>query len=188
MDTGTNPIQIIDYFTVKLSSQNYIETIAYAHTVNDRFSPERPMEYNFLDDQIDRFYKKDEKRGQLTGLASGIAILIACLGLFGLASFTAQQRTKEFGVRKVLGASSRQLVILMSREYVTLISVAFILATPISWFFMNQWLADFSYRISLGWGVFILSGMLALLTALLTVTYKSSKVASANPVDSLRYE
>lgn len=183
-----NPIQAIDYFALKISGSNLEETVAHATEVHGKFDTNNPIEFHFLNEELDRFYKNDERRGEIFGLAAGLAILIACLGLFGLASFTAQQRTKEFGIRKVLGASVVHLILLMSKEYVTLIVIAFVVATPISWYFMDKWLTDFAYRIDLGWGVFALSGLLAFATAIMTVTYKSSRAANSNPIDSLRYE
>ncbi len=183
-----NPIQAIDYFALKISGDNLEETVAHTTAVHEKFDTNNPIEFHFLNEELDRFYKNDERRGEIFGIAAGLAILIACLGLFGLASFTAQQRTKEFGIRKVLGATVSHLVLLMSKEYITLIIIAFIVATPVSWFFMNQWLTDFAYRIDLGWGVFVLSGLVASVTAIITVSYKSSKAATSNPIDSLRYE
>ena len=183
-----NPIQAIDYFTLKTTGNNLRDVVAHATEVHKKFDANNPIEYHFLDEQLDRFYKNDVRRGQIFGLAAGLAILIACLGLFGLASFTAQQRTKEFGIRKVLGASVIQLMVLMSKEYVSLVVVAFLIATPISWYFMGQWLSDFAYRIELQWTIFLLSGFMALFTALITVSYKSSRAATSNPINSLRYE
>lgn len=117
-----------------------------------------------------------------------LAVVIACLGLYGLAAFSAEQRTKEIGIRKVLGASVKNLVGLLSKEFLRLVIIANIIAWPLAWYAMNQWLQNFAYRINIAWWVFVLAGGLALLIALLTVAYQAIKAAVANPVKSLRYE
>jgi len=183
-----NPIQVIDYFALKISGNNLEETVAHVTGVHNQFDTNNTIEFHFLDEQLDRFYKNDERRGEIFGLAAGLAILIACLGLFGLASFTAQQRTKEFGIRKVLGASVSQIIMLLTKEYVVLVLVAFVVAVPFAWYFMQQWLNDFAYRIDLSFGIFLAAGLTSFLIAIMTVSYRSLRAAKANPVDSLRYE
>ena len=153
----------------------------------ERF-PETPLDYKFLDDSFEQLYKADRQAGQLFNVFSGIAILISCLGLFGLATFTAEQRTKEIGIRKVLGASVASIVALLSKDFVKLVLVAIVIASPIAWYAMNEWLADFAYKIDIGWWVFALAGGLAVGIALLTVSFQSVKAALMNPVESLRSE
>src|SRR5690606_13726439 len=126
--------------------------------------------------------------GQVFGVFALLAILIACLGLFGLAAFAAEQQTKEIGVRKVLGATVSGIVVLLSKDFARLVGVAFVLAVPVAYFDMNAWLNDFTYRTSLGVGTFILAGVLTLLVAVLTVSYQSARAALVDPVKALRYE
>ncbi|MBC8153538.1 MAG: FtsX-like permease family protein, partial [Bacteroidetes bacterium] len=126
--------------------------------------------------------------GQIVLYFSGIAILISCLGLFGLAAFTAEQRTKEIGVRKVLGASVSSIVALLSKDFLKLVLIAIVVASPIAWFAMNRWLQDFAYKIDIEWWVFALAGLLAVGIALLTVSFQSVKAALMNPVKSLKSE
>jgi ABC-type antimicrobial peptide transport system permease subunit len=150
--------------------------------------PDQKFEYTFLDDSIAKLYEKEQKTSQLVNTATAIAILISCMGLFGLAAFTAQQRTKEIGVRKVLGASVSSLVALLSRDFLKLVIVALLIASPIAWWAMNQWLQDFAYKVDIAWWVFALAGLLAVGIALLTVGFQSVKAALVNPVESLRNE
>ena len=147
-----------------------------------------PFYYTFLDDELSRLYASEEKVSQLFNLFTAIAIAISCLGLFGLAAFAAEQRTRELGIRKVLGASVSGVVALLSREFVKLVLLANLIAWPVAWLAMNRWLEDFAYRIELSIWPFISAGFLALLLALLTVSFQSVKAALANPVDSLKFE
>lgn len=175
-------------FAVRLSSNNIPRAMAHIESVLNKFSPSWPLNYRFLDDDLDRLYRKEEKLGQIIQYFTILAIFIACLGLFGLAAFSAEKRTKEMGVRKVLGASVTSLVLLISREFTKLVAIAFVLATPIAYWSMNKWLENFAYRINIEWWVFALAGCLALAIALLSVTYQAIKVALVNPVEALRYE
>ncbi|GAB2592795.1 permease prefix domain 2-containing transporter [Spirosoma areae] len=150
--------------------------------------PDTKFEYTFLDDSIAKLYEKEAKTGQLVNTATAIAILISCMGLFGLATFTAQQRTKEIGVRKVLGASVTSIVTLLSKDFMKLILIAILIASPLAWWAMNQWLRDFAYKIDIEWWVFAGAGLLAVGIALLTVGFQSVKAALTNPVRSLRTE
>ena len=150
--------------------------------------PDNTFDYAFLDDSIARLYEKEQKTGQLVNTATGIAILISCMGLFGLAMFTAQQRTKEIGVRKVLGASVLSIVTLLSKDFLKLVGIALVIASPIAWWAMNKWLQDFAYKVDIEWWVFALAGLLSIGIALLTVSFQSIKAALANPVKSLRAE
>jgi putative ABC transport system permease protein len=150
--------------------------------------PNHPFEYFFLDEEFNKQYAADEKIGRTFLVFTGIAIGVACLGLFGLATFTAQQRTKEIGVRKVLGASVPTIVLLLSREFTKLVIIAFLIATPLSYVLIGKWLENFASRIGISWDIFIIAGVGVLLIALLTVSYQSIKAALANPVKSLRSE
>lgn len=154
---------------------------------NDRI-PEWPFEYTFLDETIAQRYASERQTQQLFTLFASLAILIACLGLFSLAAYTATRRTKEIGVRKVMGASVRQIVVLLSKDFTWLVVIAFFIATPIAAVLMNRWLDDFAFRIDLPLHIFALAGFLALLIAWLTVSYQSVKAALGNPVDALRHE
>ncbi len=150
--------------------------------------PDTKFDYTFLDDSIAKLYEKEQKTALLVNTATAIAILISCMGLFGLATFTAEQRTKEIGVRKVLGASVASIVALLSKDFLKLITIALVIASPIAWWAMNRWLQDFEYKVSVDWWVFALAGLLAMGIALLTVGFQSIKAALMNPVKSLRSE
>lgn len=147
-----------------------------------------PFAYSFLDERFSNMYQSEHRVGQLFGIFAGLTIIISCLGLFGLAMFTAQQRTKEIGVRKVLGASVASVVALLSKDFLKLVAIAIVIASPLAWYAMDRWLQDFAYKIELSWWVFGLAGVLAIGIALLTVSYQSVKAALMNPVKSLRSE
>ncbi len=150
--------------------------------------PGNPFEYNFLDEFFDRQYKADIQTEQIFGLFTFLSIFISCLGLIGLSSLMTIQRTKEIGVRKVLGASIQSLLVLLSKEFLKWVIIANVIALPIAYYLMNKWLQDFAYRINISWWVFVLSGGIALVIALATVSFQAIKAATANPVKSLRYE
>jgi len=150
--------------------------------------PDKKFDYSFLDDSIARLYEKEQKTGQLVNTATAIAILISCLGLFGLATFMAEQRTKEIGVRKVLGASVASIIALLSRDFLKLVFIAIAVSSPIAWWMMEQWLQGFAYKVGVEWWVFALAGGGAVLIALVTVSFQSIRAALVNPVKSLRSE
>jgi putative ABC transport system permease protein len=147
-----------------------------------------PVDYSFMDEDFQRQYQKEEKFGRLFGLAAGLSVLIACLGLFGLAIYTAQKRVKEIGIRKVLGASATGIAALLSKDFLKLVAVAVVIAAPLAWWTMNKWLESFAYRVSIGWWVFVAAGLLTVLIALMTVSFQAIRVAISNPVKSLRTE
>lgn len=147
-----------------------------------------PFDYEFLDDAFDNMYRAEQRVGKVAMTFALLAILIACLGLFGLATYIAEQRTKEIGIRKVLGASVSGILSLLSRDFMRLVLIAFLIATPIAIWMMNQWLQEFAYRIHLSWGVFLLTGITALLVAIFTISFQALKAATSNPVKSLRSE
>lgn len=149
---------------------------------------DNPFAYSFLNDRFNKTYLAEQRTGQLFSIFATLTIIISCLGLFGLAMFTAQQRTKEIGVRKVLGASVASIIVLLSRDFVKLILIAILIVSPIAWYVMNQWLQDFAYRVELSWWIFVLAGLLAIAVALLTVSFQSIKAALMNPIKSLRSE
>ena len=153
-----------------------------------RFDKENAFEYQFVDDAFNAMFKAEERLAGLFGLFMGLTLLIAMMGLYGLSTFTAQQRTKEIGIRKVLGATVTQITTLLSKDFLLLVLIAIMIASPIAWYAMNQWLQDFAYRITIEWWVFALAGIMALLIAFLTISYQAIKAALANPVKSLRTE
>jgi len=160
-------------------------------TIEERYKalqPELPFSFSFLDERVNNTYATEAKTGYLLALFAGLTIFVACLGLFGLAMFTADQRTKEIGVRKVLGASVSGIASMLSKDFVKLVLLAFIIASPCAWWLMNHWLEDFAYRINIQWWIFAIAGIGAVLIALLTVSFQAVKAARANPVDSLRNE
>jgi len=159
--------------------------------IKDRWNtmfPDYPFEYNFLDDLYGNLYDSEYKQGRMTGLFSLLATFIACLGLFGLAAFSSEQRTKEIGIRKALGASAAGIAALLSREFTRWVLITNVIAWPAAWYAMDIWLQNFAYRIALGWGIFVLAGVSALAVALLTVITQAVRAARVNPADSLRHE
>ena len=151
-------------------------------------NPGFPFEYKFADEDFDKMFASETLIGKLAGLFAILAILISCLGLFGLAAYTAERRTKEIGIRKTLGASSARLAGLLAKEFLQLVTLSFLIAFPIAWWYMNSWLQSYAYRTAIHWWIFALAGSLALLIALLTVSFQAIKAAMANPVKSLKAE
>ena len=143
---------------------------------------------NFMDDAYDAQYKAEDRLSKILYAFTGFAVLIALLGLFGLATFIALQRTKEIGVRKVLGASVKNIALLLSKDFIKLVIIAIIIASPIAWWAVNTWLQNFAYRIAIEWWMFAIAGLFVIIIALLTVSYQAVKVAIANPAKSLRTE
>jgi putative ABC transport system permease protein len=182
-----NPIQSIDYFTLKVSGDP-TNLIAGATKVNEQFDADSPIEYHFLTDQLDTFYVSEKKAGMIFQMGGVLSIVVGCLGLLGLANYHVERRTKELGIRKVLGAGSMNLFFMVSFSFTKQVVLAFVLACPIAWYVMRQWLNVFEYRVALSADVFILSGMIVLLLALVTVSYQSLKAARFNPVEALKNE
>jgi len=173
---------------IRIKPENVAETLGFIEKTIKKFTPDFPLEYSFLDEDIDSLYKADQRIGNLVRYGTFLAIFIACLGLFGLASFTAEKRTKEIGIRKVLGASVSGIVFLLTKEFTKWVIVANLIAWPVAYFVMSSWLQNFAYHINIGIGAFLLSAALALVTALITTSFQAVKTASSDPVDSLRYE
>lgn len=177
-----------DQISVNVSGTNLPATIEAIGEKWRKIIPYRPYSYAFADEIFDRQYRSEERFGRLFFNFAILAIVISCLGLLGLASYATIQRTKEIGIRKVLGASVPRIVNLLSREFLLLVLVAFLIATPISYFLMNGWLKDFYYRITIPWWIFLLGGLLAMVIAVLTISFQAIRAAMANPVESLKYE
>ena len=177
-----------NYFSLKVSTQNIQQTIADARKAWNETFPETPFDYFFVDEFYNSQYQAELKYGTLFGIFTTLAILIACLGLFGLSAFTIEQRIKEIGIRKVLGASVQSIVVLLSKDYVKLIILANMIAIPFTYFLVQRWLSDYAFKIDIGWWIFLLPMLIVLLIALVTVSFQTIKAALANPVDSLRNE
>ncbi|MEQ9164776.1 MAG: FtsX-like permease family protein, partial [Fulvivirga sp.] len=171
-----------------LNTDNSKQAISGIETVFKKYEQEYPFEYGFVDQEYERQYESVDIVGKLTAIFSTIAIIVSCLGLFGLASYMTEQRKRETGVRKVFGASIWQLTNMFSKQFLRLVIISFIISTPIAYYFTDNWLQRFAYRIDSSILPFVLSGVAALLIALITVSYHIIKAAKANPVDSLRYE
>jgi putative ABC transport system permease protein len=173
---------------IKLETKNMTATLQAVKTIWEQTFPNFVYEYQFLDDKVESFYKQEHQLAQLYKIFAAIAILLSCLGLYGLASFMAVQRIKEVGIRKVLGATTSSIVYLFSKEFILLIAIAFSIATPLVWYFMDKWLQDYVYRIDISWRLFAAGGLAAIIIALATISFQAIKAALANPVKSLRAE
>ena len=177
-----------DVMVMRTRPENILATVEYIETVYKTFNAETPFSLSFLDERYDALYRSEQGAEKVSRYFAVIGILISCLGLYGLVSYTAEQRTKEIGIRKVLGATVANVMTLLSQDFLKLVLVANLLAWPVAWFAMNNWLQDFAYRIDISWWVFAMAGGLALVIALLTVSTQAIRAALANPVEALRYE
>ena len=177
-----------EFMSVRIVADRIPEAIAFLKTEWKELAPNRPLDYFFLDDDFDKVYRQEKRAGKIFGYFSVLAIFVACLGLFGLAAFTAEQRTKEIGIRKVLGAKTSNIVTLLNKEFIKWVLMANLIAWPVAYYAMSRWLQSFAYRTSIGPGVFVFSAVVALLIALLTVSSQAIKAAIANPANALRYE
>lgn len=173
---------------VKLNAGDFSNVIASIKGIWNQMAPGQPFSYRFMDESFNTTYESEQRLAKIFTLFTVLSILIACLGLFGLAAFNAQKRTKEIGIRKVLGAGVGQITYRLTTDFLKMVGIAILIATPIGWFAMNKWLQDFTYRIEIGWWVFALAALLAIGIAILTVSYQSIKAAIVNPVKSLRTE
>ncbi len=174
--------------SVKVSGRKAGQAIAFIQSAWKKVFPEYPFDYWFLDEHYKELYRTDEQVSQIVAIMAGLAILISCLGLFGLASFSTEKRTKEIGIRKILGASVKDVVLLLSKHFIGLVLIANLIAWPLAWLALDRWIQDYPYRVAIGWWVFVLSGVAALLLALGTVSTLAIKAAKSNPVKSLRTE
>jgi putative ABC transport system permease protein len=177
-----------NYLAVKLNTTGISGSVDYIQRLWNKMVPNSPFEYFFYDNFYDQLYKKEALFGKIIFIFSTIAILIACMGLFGLAAFFSEKRTKEIGIRKVNGATITEIMTMLNKEFVKWVSIAFIIATPIAWYAMHKWLQTFAYKTELSWWVFGLAGIIALTIALLTVSWQSLRASTRNPVEALRYE
>ncbi len=177
-----------DLIAVKLAPQHIQQTIAAIETQWESFLPNQPFDYFFLDDSFNEQYQSEERFGNLFLYFAALAILISCLGLLGLAAYSTLQRKREIGIRKVIGASVTEIVNLLSKDFLKLVLIAFVIASPIAWYVMDSWLQDFAYKIDISWWMFVVSGGFALCIALLTVSFHAIKASISNPVNSLRTE
>ena len=174
---------------IKLNGENSIaDNLKKTEAIFKKYNPEYPFNYKFTDEEYAAKFKSEERTGTLAALFAGLTIFISCLGLFGLATYMAENRIKEIGVRKVLGASVTGLAALLSKDFLKLVIVSFVIASPVAWWMMNTWLQKYPYRVSIQWQVFIFAGLLSILISIVTVSYQSIKAAVANPIDSLRTE
>jgi putative ABC transport system permease protein len=174
--------------SIKVDTKDLPATIASIKKTYDAFFPGNLFDYSFLDERFNAQYANERLFGKVFAIFAGFAIFIACLGLLGLSLFATAQRTKEIGVRKVLGASVSNIVALLSKDFIKLVAIAFVIASPVAWWIMHNWLQDFAYRINISWWVFFAAGLLALIIALATISFQAIKAALANPVKSLRTE
>jgi putative ABC transport system permease protein len=175
-------------FTIKLSVDNVQSSLTQIENTWKKFMAERDFEYYFLDETFVNLYQSEERFQKVLISLVILGIIIACLGLLGLATFAAQQRVKEIGVRKVLGASVFNVVTLLSKDFLTLIIIALILAIPVAWYVMSEWLKDFAYRVNIEWWIFLVAAVIAIIIAFLTISTQAIKAAISNPVKSLRTE
>jgi len=176
------------YIAVKIHLTDVEAVLTSIKTVWDEFAPDYPFEYFFLDDAFDRFYRAEDRFAEMFNFFSFLAIFISCLGLLGLATYVAERRTKEIGIRKVLGASITGIIALIVKDFLKLVIIAVVISTPVGYYIMNRWLEDFAYRIEIGLWIFALTFMIVLIIAIATVSFQTVRAAIANPVESLRYE
>jgi putative ABC transport system permease protein len=173
---------------MRINTQNIPALISEVEKKWNSMSPDQLFSYSFLDADFNKIYNAEQRTGKLFITFAVFAIFIACLGLFGLVTYAAEQRIKEIGVRKVLGASVGEIVTMISKDFIKLVLIAFVIAFPVAWLMMNKWLQSFAYRINISWWVFALAGLLTIAIALVTVSFQAIKAAMANPVKSLRSE
>ncbi len=173
---------------LRIKAANFSEAVVSIENTWKKFVNNRPFHYSFLDQTLAKQYHSEQTMQKIFTIFSSLAILIACMGLLGLAAFTTQQRTKEISVRKVLGASATNIVAMLSKDFLKLVLIAALLAFPISWWGMYKWLQGFEYKIAMGWWVFVIAALAATFIALFTISYQAIKAAIANPVKSLRSE
>lgn len=174
--------------SVKISGSNIPGSIAHIENTWKKFLPETPFEYTFMDENFDKLYQSEQRQGTIFTIFACIAIAIACLGLFGLSAFSITQRIKEIGIRKVIGASVPNIVSLLSKDFLKLVGIAAVIAFPVAWYVMHNWLQDFAYRSTIAWWIFLAAGIIAVIIALGTISFQAIKAATANPVKSLRSE
>ena len=173
---------------MKINNAGLSETLNFIESTCKKFDSKFVFDYEFLDKTYEKVYESETTLGKIFNSFALLAIIISCLGLLGLVSYVAESRTKEIGIRKVLGASVGGIVFSLSKEFIIWILFANLIAWPIAYYFMNKWLQDFAYRIDIGWWIFMFAGCIALVIALITISFQAIKAATANPIKSLRYE
>jgi putative ABC transport system permease protein len=178
----------LDFLLVKVQSERLSDVMRDLEAAFQRTMPSSAFDYVFLDEHLDALYRGEQRMAKVALVFAGLAIFIACLGLFALAAFAAERRTKEIGIRKVLGASVASITGLLAKDFLKLVLIAIVIASPVAYWFMQKWLADFAYRIDVQWWMFVLAGAVAVAIAFLTVSFQSVRAALANPVESLRSE
>jgi len=176
------------WIILKAETQNYEALLNTLESSWKTINPDTPFVFNFVDKEVEKLYAEEKRLGKISVVFTSLAILISCLGLFGLVSFVAEQKKKEIGIRKVLGASVQNMIRLLTTDFVILVGIAFTIATPLAYFVMQKWLQDFPYRIDIKWWVFLVAGAAALIITIATVSFQAIKAAIANPVKSLRTE
>ena len=179
---------VLEKMAVKVRTENLSTTISSIKAVWNRLAPDYPFDYKFLDENFAAMYSQEDKLSSLLLVFTGMAVFVGCMGLFGLTAFAAEQRVKEIGIRKVLGASVGGIVTMLCSSFLRPVIIAFIIAFPLSWWIMNGWLQDFPYRVSISWVVYLVAAITALGIALVTISFQSIKAATADPVKNLRTE
>jgi putative ABC transport system permease protein len=178
----------IGYYSIKMNSRDLAKTMSQVEESWKKIYPEDNFKYYFLDQEFEAQYRSERVFGRVFSMFTGLAIFVAAIGLFGLAIYSANKRTKEIGIRKVNGARNSEILIILNKNFVKWVAIAFVIATPVAWYIMHNWLDTFAYKTSLNWWIFAFAGILALFIAVLTVTWQSWKTAITNPVKALRYE
>ena len=174
---------------IKLNGANSTaDNLKKLEAIFKKYNPEYPFEYQFVDDEYAAKFKAEERTGTLAALFAALTIFISCLGLFGLATYMAENRIKEIGVRKVLGASISGITALLSKDFLKLVMISFVIASPVAWWMMHTWLQNYPYRVAIEWQVFVFAGVISFLISIITVSYQAIRAALANPVKSLRTE
>jgi putative ABC transport system permease protein len=185
---GEDMAKTLSNVSIRLSPGNIDDKIVELEKVWKSFIPDEPMDYSFYDDNFNAMYKQDERLGKAIGMFALIAFILTCMGIFGQIFQVCVNRTKEIGIRKINGASVLEVVVMLSKNFIKLLTISFVIATPIAWYVMHKWLQSFAYKTELSWWIFLLAGIVALVIAVLTVSWQSWRVATRNPVEALRYE
>ena len=185
---GYNWMSDIGYYSIKLNSTHLKQTISQIEKIWKQTYPEDHFQYFFLDDEFNAQYKTDQAFGRVFTLFTFLAIFIATIGLFGLSVYSANLRTKEIGIRKVIGARILEILVMLNRNFIKWVVIAFVIATPPAWFILNKWLENFAYQTNLSWWIFALAGLISIIIAITTVTWQSWRAATRNPVEAIRYE
>jgi len=175
-------------FRIRMKPDHILSTVEFIDKTFKSFNPGLPLDFHFLSDDFDKQYRAEQRMSKIFSYFSLLAIIISCLGLIGLSTFMIEQRTKEIGIRKANGAKSNEILSLLSKEYIVLVIISFLIASPIAWYAMNKWIQNFAYHIVISWWIFALTGFLVMMITMLTIGFQSYRAARKNPVDALRYE